>query len=637
MGYLLFAEVMNFNPANPAWVNRDRFVLSSGHGCMLQYAVMHLSGYEDMKMDDIKQFRQLDSRCPGHPENFQTVGIDCTTGPLGMGMANAVGLAVAEQHLAATYNLPGMELIDHHTYCIVGDGCLQEGLTHEASAIAGHLKLGKLIVLYDDNNITIEGSTELSFTEDVTARYEAYGWQVQTVSDGNADFNGLRSAIKAAKAEGSKPSLIRVKTTIGFGCPNKAGSEKIHGSPAGAAEAAGMRERLGWEFGEFEVPDSVYDVFRSHSQQGSEKEQHWWALLAKYKDTEPEKGALFQRAVLEKKLPEDWESCLPLVQEQDKALATRQHSQACLNAMCPVLPELIGGSADLGPSNLTVMKAAKDLTPQSYGGRNMRFGVREFGMAAICNGMSLHGTGLMPYCATFTVFTDYMRGAIRLAALAKTGTIFITTHDSVALGEDGPTHQPIETIPSLRMIPGLVVLRPADGNETAGAYKIAAERSKQMTGPTLLCLSRQTLPKLEWSSSDSTESGAYEVSACEDPELVLVATGSEVALALSAAAALAPMRVRVVSMPSCELFRQQPRDYKETLLPRRIPKMSIEMSCTCAWMEFVDACVGINSFGASAPGSVCVKHFGFTTDNIVSCSRRLLDGERGTLSDGTAR
>jgi transketolase len=636
MGYLLFAEMMNFNPANPKWINRDRFVLSSGHGCMLQYSLMHLAGYDSVTMDDIKSFRQLNSRCPGHPENIETVGIDVTTGPLGMGVANAVGLAAAEQHLAATYNSPDTELIDHTTYCIVGDGCLQEGLSHEACAIAGHLKLGKLIVLYDDNNITIEGSTELSFTEDTVSRFEAYGWQVQTVKDGNSDFGALRHALQAAKSETSKPSLICVKTTIGFGCPNKAGSEKIHGAPAGVAEAAAMRERLGWEFGEFEVPDSVYDVFRSHAQQGAEKELQWWATYREYTAKHPDLAAQFQRSVLDCELPEGWQDCLPEVQEQDKAFASRQHSHACLNALCPALPELIGGSADLGPSNLTLMKATKDFMPGSFDGRNMRFGVREFGMAAICNAMSLHGSGLVPYCATFTVFTDYMRGAIRLAALARAGSIFITTHDSVALGEDGPTHQPVETIPSLRMIPGLVVLRPADGNETSGAYQVAVERSKSQAGPTLLCLSRQTLPKLAKSSKQKTAFGAYEVTDCTNPDVILVATGSEVGLAMDAAAALAPMQVRVVSMPSCELFRSQPREYRDALLPSAIPKMSVEMTTTFAWMEFVDACVGINSFGISAPGPVCVKHFGFTVDNVVGCARRLLEGERGTLSGGVA-
>jgi transketolase len=636
MGYILFSEMMNFNPANPKWINRDRFVLSSGHGCMLQYSLMHLVGYESVTMDDIKQFRQLNSRCPGHPENIETVGIDVTTGPLAMGMANAVGLAAAEQHLAATYNTPAIELIDHHTYCIVGDGCLQEGLSHEACAIAGHLRLGKLVVLYDDNNITIEGSTDLSFTEDVSTRFEAYGWHVQTVKDGNTDFGALRHALQAAKSEKSKPSLIRVKTTIGFGCPKKAGSAGIHGAPAGAEEVAGMRDRLGWEFGEFEVPDSVYDVFRSHAQEGAEKEMQWWATYKQYGEKKPELAAQFQRAVLDGDLPESWKGCLPEVQEEDKAFASRQHSHACLQALCPVLPELIGGSADLGPSNLTLMKATKDFAPGSFEGRNMRFGVREFGMAAICNAMSLHGSGLVPYCATFTVFTDYMRSAIRMAALARAGSIFITTHDSVALGEDGPTHQPVETIPSLRMIPGLVVLRPADGNETSGAYRVAVERSKSMEGPTLLCLSRQTLPKLQRSSNSKTSLGAYEVTDCAHPEVVLVATGSEVSLAMDAAAALAPLQVRVVSMPSCELFRNQPREYRDSLLPPGTPKMSIEMSATYAWMEFVDACVGINSFGASAPGSVCVKHFGFTVDNVVGCVHRLVAGERGTLSAGAA-
>jgi len=473
-----------------------------------------------------------------------------------MGLANAVGLATAEQHLAATYNSDGFQLIDHYTFCIVGDGCLQEGLSHEASAIAGHLQLGKLIVLYDDNNITIEGSTDLAFTEDVAARFEAYGWHTQTVDDGNLDFTSLRNAIRMAKAEKSKPSLIKVRTVIGFGSPSKAGSEKSHGSPLGVAEAAAMRAHLGWEYGEFEVPDLVYDVFRAHAQQGAEREQQWWGQFSDYKKQHPDMAAQFQRSVLDLELPTDWHKCLPAVLEQDKALASRQHSQVCLNSLCDVVPELIGGSADLGPSNLTVMKSAKEFGPGSYGGRNMHFGVREFGMAAICNAMSLHGSGLVPYCATFTVFTDYMRGAIRLAALSKAGTIFITTHDSVALGEDGPTHQPVETIPSLRIIPNLVVMRPADGNETSGAYKVAVRRSKELLGPTLLCLSRQTLSK-----NDST---------------------------------------------------------------------------TYAWQEFVDGCVGINCFGVSAPGAVAAKHFGFTVPHVVACATRLLDGERGILSDGTA-
>jgi len=635
MGYLLYSEIMKFNPANPKWVNRDRFVLSNGHGCMLQYVCMHLAGYESVQMDDIKQFRQLGC-LPGHPENFETLGVEVTTGPLGMGLANAVGLATAEQHLAATYNSDGFQLIDHYTFCIVGDGCLQEGLSHEASAIAGHLQLGKLIVLYDDNNITIEGSTDLAFTEDVAARFESYGWHTQTVDDGNLDFTSLRNAIRMAKAEKSKPSLIKVRTVIGFGSPSKAGSEKSHGSPLGVAEAAAMRAHLGWEYGEFEVPDLVYDVFRAHAQQGAEREQQWWGQFSDYKKQHPDMAAQFQRSVLDLELPTDWHKCLPAVLEQDKALASRQHSQVCLNSLCDVVPELIGGSADLGPSNLTVMKSAKEFGPGSYGGRNMHFGVREFGMAAICNAMSLHGSGLVPYCATFTVFTDYMRGAIRLAALSKAGTIFITTHDSVALGEDGPTHQPTETIPSLRIIPNLVVMRPADGNETSGAYKVAVQRSKESLGPTLLCLSRQTLVKNDSTSIEKTELGAYSVIDCENPDVILVATGSELSLAVDAADALKPLKTRVVSMPSCELFRSQAREYKEKLLPRSVPKMSIEMSTTYAWQEFVDGCVGINCFGVSAPGAVAAKHFGFTVPHVVACATRLLDGERGILSDGTA-
>jgi len=635
IGYLLYSEFMQFNPANPTWLNRDRFVLSSGHGCMLQYALMHLTGFDSVRMDDIKEFRQWGSRTPGHPENFETAGIDVTTGPLGMGIANAVGLAVAERHLAATYNVDGLDLIDHFTYCIAGDGCLQEGLCHEACAIAGHLSLGKLILFYDDNNITIEGSTELSFTEDVSMRFQAYGWHVQSVADGNQDFSGLRKAVKAAQEETSKPSLIRVKTTIGFGSPNKAGNEKIHGSPVGLAEAAAMREHLEWEHGEFEVPDNVYDVFRTHAKQGALAEEQWNASWCAYQKANPELAKQFQRAVIDRSLPTDWQKLLPSVQDNDKALASRQHSQVCLNALAESVPELIGGSADLGPSNLTVMKTAKDFSADCYGGRNIHFGVREFGMAAVCNAMSLHGTGLVPYCATFTVFTDYMRNAIRLAALSKAGTIFITTHDSVALGEDGPTHQPVETIPSLRMIPNLVVMRPADGNETAGAYAVAILRSKNLLGPTLLCLSRQTLSKNEGTTLESTKLGAYAVCECENPDLILVGTGSELSLAMDAKEALKPLRVRVVSMPSCELFRAQSRQYKDELLPRSVPKLSIEMSTTYAWCEFVDGCIGINSFGASAPGPVCTEKFGFTVSNVVSCAERLLQGERGTLSDGS--
>jgi len=635
IGHILYSEIMNFNPSNPHWINRDRFVLSSGHGCMLQYAMMHLTGYQSVQMEDLKQFRQLGSRTAGHPENFQTEGIEVTTGPLGMGVANSVGLAVAEQHLGATYNRDNQCLIDHFTYCIVGDGCLQEGISHEACAIAGHLQLGKLIVLYDDNNITIEGPTALSFTEDVSARFSGYGWHVQTVTDGNLDFEALRSALKAAKDEQSKPSLIRVKTTIGFGAPNKAGSEKVHGAPLGVEEASAMRAHLGWQHGEFEVPDAVYDVYKAHAQRGCKKEAEWNATWSAYQKSNPELAAQFQRVVLDRELPEGWTECLPKVKADDKALASRQHSQACINALGAVMPELMGGAADLAPSCLTVIKGAETFAPGSRAGRNMCFGVREFGMAAICNAMSLHGSGIVPYCATFTVFTDYMRGAIRVAALSKAGTIFVTTHDSVALGEDGPTHQPVETIPGLRVIPGLVVLRPADGNETSGAYKVAVERSKQLAGPTLLCLSRQTLPKLEKASASNTELGAYSVCDEENPDLILVATGSEVSLALDAAEALKPAKVRVVSMPSCELFRSQPKEYKEGLLPRSVPKMSIEMSTTYAWFEFVDGAMGINQFGASAPGPVCIEHFGFTVGNVVHCAARLLQGERGTLSDGS--
>jgi len=635
IGYVLFAEEMNFNPENPNWENRDRFVLSSGHGCMLQYSLLHLAGYSSVSMDDIKQFRQWGSKTPGHPENFETAGIEVTTGPLGMGISNAVGLAAAEAHLAAVYNKPDMPLIDHYTYCILGDGCMQEGISHESCAYAGHLGLGKLIAFYDDNNITIDGHTELSFTEDVGKRYEAYGWQVLTVEDGNTDVDAIRKAIAEAKACTDKPTLIKVKTVIGFGSPNKADSHDAHGAPLGPDEAAATRENLGWKYGEFEVPDSVYNVFKAHAAEGAKKEEAWKELWAEYQKKEPELAAQFQRCVIDKKLPDGWVEALPKATAEDKGKATRLHSQDCLNALANVLPELIGGSADLAPSNMTLMKCTGDFLKGSYDGRNMRFGIREFGMGAVSNAVSLHKTGLVPYCATFTIFSDYMRNAIRLAALAQCGTIFVTTHDSIAVGEDGPTHQPIETVPSLRMIPDLTVIRPADCNETSGAYKVAVEKSKTESMPTFLALTRQALPNLPNSSIENVEKGAYAVVECEDPELILIGTGSEVSLCVDAAEEMSGKRVRVVSMPCWELFRAQPAGYKDALLPAGVPKMSVEAAVTMGWQEWADAHVGVNVFGASAPGGTCLDKFGFNVPNVVSCAERCLAGEKGVLSDGS--
>merc|ERR1711933_285030 len=535
-----------------------------------------------------KQFRQWGSKTPGHPENFETAGIEVTTGPLGMGIANAVGLAAAEAHMAAVYNKPGLPLVDHYTYCIMGDGCMQEGISHESCAYAGHLGLGKLIAFYDDNNITIDGHTELSFTEDVGKRYEAYGWQVLTVKDGNTWVGAIRKAIAEAKACTDKPTLIKVKTVIGFGSPNKADSHDAHGAPLGAQEAQAARDNLGWQYGEFEVPPHVYDVYRAHAVEGARKQEEWHGFWAEYQEKEPELAKQFQRIVIDKKLPEGWADALPKSTPEDKGKATRLWSGDCLNALAGRMPELIGGSADLAPSNMTLMK---------------------------CSG-------------------DYMRHAIRLAALAQCGTIFVTTHDSIALGEYGPTHQPIETVPSLRMIPDLYVMRPADCNETSGAYKVAVERSRVESMPTFMALTRQALPNLPNSSIENVMKGAYAVVECEDPELILVATGSEVHLCVDAAKEMR-QKVRVVSMPCWELFRAQPEIYKEALLPRSVPKMSVEAAVTMGWGEWADALVGINVFGASAPGGTCLDMFGFSVPNVVSCAERCLRGETGVLSDGT--
>jgi transketolase len=634
IGYLLFGEEMNYNPEDHEWANRDRFVLSSGHGCMLQYALLHLAGYDSVSMDDIKQFRQWGSQTPGHPENFVTAGIETTTGPLGTGIANAVGLAAAEAHMGAVYNKPDMALIDHYTYCIMGDGCMQEGVSHEACAYAGHVGLGKLIAFYDDNDITIDGPTSLSFTEDVGKRYEAYGWQVITVEDGNTDVDAIRKAIADAKACTDKPTLIKVKTIIGYGSPNKSNSHAIHGAPVGKEEREATAKALGWTHGEFEVPKAAYDTFQSHAAKGAKKEEEWNTMWADYQKKFPEEAKNFKRIALDKTLPEGWKDALPVTTMETKEKATRLWSEDCINALAAIMPEFIGGSADLSPSNMTLMKCTGDFLKGSYQERNMRFGIREFGMGAIVNGMSLDRTGLIPYCATFTIFSDYMRNAIRLAALAQCGTIFVTTHDSIAVGEDGPTHQPIEQIPSLRMIPGLAVMRPADGNETSGAYAAAVERSKFENMPTFMAMTRQNVTNLEHSSIENVAKGAYATVECADPELILIGTGSEVGLCVEAAKELGD-KVRVVSMPCWEFFREQPDAYRNALLPKDVPKMSVEAAHTMGWGEFADGFVGIDCFGASAPGGTCLDKFGFNVPNVVSCAKRCLAGETGALSNGS--
>ena len=627
MTFVLWDRFLRYNPKNPNWLNRDRFVLSAGHGCMLQYALLYLTGYDSVSLDDLKQFRQWGSNTPGHPENHVTKGIEVTTGPLGQGIANAVGLAMAEAHLAATFNKPDFPLIDHYTYVIVGDGCNMEGISGEACSLAGHLGLGKLIALYDDNHISIDGSTNISFTEDVSKRYEAYGWHVQHVEDGNTDLDAIEKAIAAAKAVTDKPSLIKITTTIGYGSPNKADSHDVHGSPLGKAEIQATRDSLGWSYSEFEVPQDALAHFRKAVDRGAQAETGWNELLASYKSKYPQEAALLER-LQSGKLPEDWAKALPTYTPESKADATRNQSGATLNAIAGVLPELIGGSADLAPSNKTLLKGFGDFQKGQYQNRNLRFGVREHAMGAICNGIALHNSGLIPYGATFLVFTDYMRNSIRLSALSEAGVIWVMTHDSVALGEDGPTHQPVEHIASLRAIPNLVVMRPADGNETSGAYKVAIENRHR---PTLIAFSRQNLPNLAGSSIEITAKGGYILEDCEGtPELILIGTGGETYLCVDAAAILSKegIKVRVVSLPSWELFDLQDAAYRESVLPKAVKKrLSVEAGITMGWCRYVGdegATIGIDHFGASAPGEVVLEKFGFTVDNIVTQAKALL-------------
>ncbi|HIK54402.1 MAG TPA: transketolase [Synechococcales cyanobacterium M55_K2018_004] len=629
MAFVLWDKFMRFNPKNPQWFNRDRFVLSAGHGCMLQYALMYLVGYDSVTLDDIKNFRQWGSRTPGHPENFETPGVEVTTGPLGQGISNGVGLAMAEAHLAAKFNKPDLTLVDHYTYVILGDGCNMEGVSGEACSLAGHLGLGKLIALYDDNHISIDGNTEISFTEDVGKRFEAYGWHVLHVEDGNTDLAAIAKAIEEAKSVTDKPSLIKVTTTIGYGSPNKNNTAGVHGSPLGGDEVMLTRQNLGWNYDPFVVPDDALAHMRKAVERGASLEAEWNKTWAQYKTKYPQEAAELER-MLSGKLPEGWDKVLPTYTPEDKAVASRKHSEICLNKLAPVLPELIGGSADLTHSNLTELKGFGDFQKGSYQNRNLRFGVREHGMGAICNGIALHGSGLIPYGATFLVFTDYMRAAIRLSALSRAGVIWVMTHDSIALGEDGPTHQPVETIASLRAIPNLTVIRPADGTETSGAYKVAIENAKNHK-PTLLALSRQNLPNLAGSSIEGVAKGAYTVVDCEGtPELILIGTGSEVDLCVKAAEKLTAegRKVRVVSMPAWDLFEAQDAAYQESVLPKAVKKrLAVEAGVSFGWCRYTGSegdSISIDRFGASAPGNVCLEKFGFTVENVVAKAKALL-------------
>ncbi|WP_019501710.1 transketolase [Pseudanabaena sp. PCC 6802] len=623
MAFVLWDRFLKFNPKNPKWVDRDRFVLSAGHGCMLQYSMLHLTGYDSVSIDDIKQFRQWGSKTPGHPENFETEGVEVTTGPLGQGVGNAVGLAIAEAHLAARFNKPGHNIVDHYTYVILGDGCNMEGVASEAASMAGHLKLGKLIMMYDSNSISIDGSTDLAFTEDVGKRYEAYGWHVQYVANGNDDLDSIAKAIAEAKKVTDKPSLIVVTTVIGYGSPNKAGTAGVHGAALGGDEVTATRNNLGWEYEPFVVPEDALKRFRKAIDKGAEAEADWNQRFAAYAQAYPAEAAEFTR-VMAGELPEGWQNALEPVTH--KETSTRLLSEACLNALAPALPEFLGGSADLAHSNMTYLKGIPDFQAGSYEGRNFRFGVREHGMGAVLNGMALHG-GLIPYGATFLVFADYMRAAIRLSALSQVRVIYVMTHDSIMLGEDGPTHQPIETIPSLRAIPDLLVLRPADAKETVGSYEVAISERKR---PSLLAFTRQGVKNLPGTSVEGTKKGGYVVVDAANPDLIVIATGSELELAVKAADALKAegKAVRVVSLPCWELFEEQTQEYRDSVLPPACKKrVSVEAASSFGWHKYVGsegAMVSIDRFGASAPGPTCYEKFGFTVDNVIATCRQVL-------------
>lgn len=621
MAHVLWTRHLRFDPADPAWPNRDRFVLSAGHGSMLLYSLLHLAGF-DLGIEQLEAFRQWGSRTPGHPEYGLTPGVETTTGPLGAGFSNAVGMAIAEAFLGATFNRRSHRLVDHHTYVMAGDGDLMEGVTAEAASLAGHLGLGKLICLYDDNQISIEGGTRLAFTEDVGLRFEAYGWHVVAVPDGN-DLDAIDRALAGARAEKGRPSLIKVRTVIGYGSPNKAGTADCHGSPLGDEEVRLTKEALHWP-GDvfFAVPERVRRQYGKAAAGGAKARARWLEVVSGYESAHPDLARQWKTA-LAGKLPDRWRAALPRFTSGER-MATRAASGKVLNALAGKVPTLVGGSADLAPSNNTYLAGLGDFQAGEPGGRNLRFGVREHAMGGILNGMALHG-GLFVFGGTFFVFTDYMRPAIRLAALSRLPVVYVLTHDSIALGEDGPTHQPIEHLASLRAMPGLVVIRPTDAAETVVAWRAALERRR---GPTALVLSRQTLPVLDRSELAPAEEllrGGYVLkdSGRGQPRVILIATGSEVHIALEASAVLADRGIlaRVVAMPSWELFEAQIAAYREKVLPSGVKtRIAIEAGATLGWERYVGsegAVIGIDRFGASAPGDVLYKKFGLTVDGLV--------------------
>lgn len=635
MGMADIAEVvwrrhLRHNPKNPQWFNRDRYIQSNGHGSMLIYALLHLTGY-DLSMDDIRDFRQLHSRTPGHPEYGYTPGVETTTGPLGQGVANAVGMAIAEKALAAEFNKPGFNIVDHHTWLFLGDGCLMEGISHEACGLAGTLKLGNLIAIWDDNGISIDGHVEGWFAEDTAARFRAYGWHVIEGVDGH-DPEEVDAAVREAKSVTDKPSLLCCKTIIGFGSPNKANSHDCHGSALGADEVALVRERLQWPYAPFEIPGEIYAAWDA-TEKGAQVQQEWDALFADYAKQWPELAAEFTRR-MKGDLPAGWAENMQKyvhdLQSHPAALATRQVSQKCLNHFADMLPELMGGSADLSPSNLTRHQKSVDFTGENPAGNYISYGVREFGMSAIMNGLALHG-GFIPYGGTFLMFMEYARNALRMAALMKIRSVFVYTHDTIGLGEDGPTHQPVEQLASLRLTPNMETWRGCDQVEVAVAWQQAIERKD---GPTSLVLTRQPLAQQPRTAAQLAEiaRGGYVLSDCDgQPEMILISAGSEIELVVSAAKALTEegRKVRVVSMPCTERFDNQDAAYKESVLPKAVRKrLAVEASIAGFWERYVGLdgkVIGMTSFGESAPANVLFKHFGFTPENVLAQARELLN------------
>jgi len=618
VAHVLFNRFMTFNPKNPKWLNRDRFVLSNGHGCMLQYALLHLFGYA-LSIDDLKNFRQVDSITPGHPESHDTPGIEVTTGPLGQGFTNAVGLAIAQAHTAAVFNKPGFELVNNYTYCFFGDGCAMEGIASEAASTAGHLQLGNLIAIYDDNHISIDGDTKCAFTEDVTKRFESYGWHVEWVKDGDNDLEGIEAAIKKAKEVKDKPTMIRLTTTIGFGSKLQ-GTGGVHGNPLKEDDCKQVKEKFGFDPEKsFVVPQEVYDLYGKHASEGAAAEAEWNKLLEKYSSEHKELGADLKRR-LTGKLPEGWQNKLPVYKPSDKAVASRKLSESVLEAIYEAVPELLSGSADLTGSNNTRWKSAVDFQPPSlgigeYSGRYIRYGVREHAMAGIMNGLSAYGT-IIPAGGTFLNFVSYAAGSVRLSSLSHQRVIYIATHDSIGLGEDGPTHQPIETLAHFRALPNMMVWRPADGNETSAAYYVAL--TSQST-PSILALTRQNLPQLEGSTIEKASKGGYVALDAEGAQITLVSTGSEVSLCLEAAKYLKDnhnVAARIVSMPCVEVFDAQPKEYKLSVIPDGIPSLSVEVMSTLGWEKYSHEQFGLNRFGASGPYLEVYKKFEFTPEGI---------------------